>query len=267
MKRITFASLRVRLILIVLLAVIPALGLTLYTGLEHRQIAANQAKEEALRMARHVSTSHGQIIEATRQLLYTLAQIPQVGNLEPAACSSLFAVLLKQNPYYLNIGAAYANGNVFASAIPFTRPINVTDRPYFRRAIQTRNFAIGDYQIGLIHGKPSVNFGYPILNDAGRVRAVVFASLDLNWINRLASESQLPKRATLLVTDKNGMILARYPEPEKWVGKSMPEVSIVKAILTKGEGLEEALGLDGVPQHDILFVFRLFTISSYFGIE
>jgi len=50
-----FPSLRVRLILLVLLAVIPALGLILYTGLEQRRLATEEIQETALRLARLVS--------------------------------------------------------------------------------------------------------------------------------------------------------------------------------------------------------------------
>ena len=243
-----FFSLRFRLILLVLFAVIPALGLTLYSGLEQRRHARFHALDDALEMAKNASSTQGQMIEATRQLLCTLAQLPQVRNLDSAACCSLFADLLKQNPRYLNIAAVEPNGNVLASAIPFTRPINVADRAYFRRAIQTRNFAIGDYQIGRITGKPTVNFGYPVFSEAGAVKAVVLVALDLAWINQLAATNQMHNEATLLVTDNNGMILARYPDPEKFVGKSMPEKFIVKSILTKREGVEEAPDLDDVPR-------------------
>jgi len=242
-----FYRLRFRLILLVLLAVIPALGLTLYSGLEQCRHARFQALDDALEMAKNASSTQGQMIEATRQLLYTLAQLPQVRNRDSATCCSLFADLLKKNPQYLNIAAVEPNGNVFASAIPFTHPVNVADRAYFRRAIQTRNFAIGDYQIGRITGKPAVNFGYPVFREVGAVKAVVFVALGLAWINQLAAANQMHNEATLFVTDNNGMILACYPEPEKFVGKSMPETSIIKSILAKREGVEEAPDLENVP--------------------
>jgi hypothetical protein len=44
-----FSSLRIRLIVLVLLAVLPALGLILYSNLEQRQLAAAAAQAEALR--------------------------------------------------------------------------------------------------------------------------------------------------------------------------------------------------------------------------
>jgi hypothetical protein len=50
-----FASLRFRLILLVFLAVLPALGLILYSGLEHRRLAAVEAQKHALELAQLVS--------------------------------------------------------------------------------------------------------------------------------------------------------------------------------------------------------------------
>lgn len=48
MRRLSFSSLRARLLLLVLLAALPALGLILYTDLEQRRLAATQAQEDAL---------------------------------------------------------------------------------------------------------------------------------------------------------------------------------------------------------------------------
>ena len=47
-----------------------------------------------------------------------------------------------------------------------TGQVYVGDRVYFRRALETRDFAIGEYQIGRITGKATLNFGYPVLERA-----------------------------------------------------------------------------------------------------
>ncbi|MBI5968531.1 MAG: PAS domain S-box protein [Deltaproteobacteria bacterium] len=250
-----FFSMRFRLILLVLCAIIPALGVTLYSGLEQRRIAATQAKEEALRLARLLSNSQNELIEGGRHLLYTLAQLPQVRKCDSAFCCSLFADLLKQYPWYLNIGAAKPDGSIFASAVPMDQPVNIADRSYFQLALQTRNFAIGDYQIGRIVGKPVVNFGYPVLDEAGKVKAVVYVALSLDWLSQLAAKADLPPGSTLTVVNHNGLILARHPEPEKWVGRSMKEEFLFKAIGSQGEGMTEATGMDGVQR---LYAFTAF---------
>src|SRR4030095_14583214 len=98
-------------------------------------------------------------------------------------------------------------------------------------------------------GKASVNFGYPVLDDAGHVRAVVVAPLDLAWLSELANQAGLPPGSMLTVIDRNGTILSRYPDEGKWIGKLMPEPLVLNAILTqKGNGTIDASGIDGSPR-------------------
>jgi Tfp pilus assembly protein PilO len=52
MSNLPFASLRVRLLLLVLVAIVPILGLMVYTNGELRRRAAADAEGEALRLAR-----------------------------------------------------------------------------------------------------------------------------------------------------------------------------------------------------------------------
>jgi PAS domain S-box-containing protein len=259
MRRWSFSSLRVRLLLLVLLAVVPALGLILYTASEQRRLAARTVQEQALRLAWTAATDHGQLTEGARQLLIALAQLPAVRGRDPAACSALFADLLKQYPRYANLAAVKPDGDTFCSALPLSGPVSAADRLYFRRAIETRDFAVGEYQIGRVTRKASINFGYPVLDEADRLQAVVVAALDLAWLNRLAAEARLPRNSTFTVIDRQGVILARYPDPEKWIGQFLPEGSIVQTILAQREGVREAPDMDGMP--------RLFTFTPLRGAQ
>jgi len=248
MPRFSFSSLRARLLLLVFLAVIPALGLIIYTAAEMRRSASGEAQTNALRLAQSVANSQDDLIEGARQLLIALAQLPEVRKQDSEACNALFARLLKQIPLYVSLGAVDVEGNPFCSAIPISKSFNVADRTYFQGAVQYRDFAVGDYTIGRVSGKASLNFGYPVLDDNGTVQAVVLAALDLAWLNKLVAKAQLPPGATLTVIDRKGIILVRHPDPDKWVGKSMPETPLVKTILSRGAGTSEAAGMDGVPR-------------------
>ena len=64
MKRFYFASLRSRLIVLVFLAVLPALGLILFTASEERRAAAAEVQDDALRIARLASSAQERLIEA-----------------------------------------------------------------------------------------------------------------------------------------------------------------------------------------------------------
>lgn len=256
MARLSLGSLRTRLLLLVLLAVIPALGLALYTNLEERQLRKALVYEHAMRLSRLVSADYERLIEDSRQLLVTLAHLPAVRDLNRAACTALFVDLLAQRSSYANLGVIDTDGNIFCTAVPGQAYLG--DRVYFQRAFETRDFAIGEYQIGRLTDKASVNFGYPVLDDAGLVQAVVFAALDLAWLNKLASQAGLPEGTMLTVTDRNGRILSRYPDDGKWVGKLMPEPVVLNAIQTqKGNGTTDAPGTDGIP--------RLFSFAPFGG--
>ena len=255
MARLFFSGLRVRLLVLVLLAVIPALGLTLYTNLEERELRKAQVQEYALRLSRIVSADHERLIEDARKLLATLARLPVLREVQRGACGALFADLLTRHSSYANLGVIGLDGNIFCSGLPMTSQVYVGDRAYFRRARETREFAIGDYQIGRITGKATLNFGHPVL-DRGHVQAVLFAALDLAWLNELAPRVGLPTGSMLTVIDRNGTILSRFPDQAKWIGKSMPESLVLNAIAgQQGNGTTEGRSEDGIPR---LFSFAPF---------
>ena len=263
MRGFSFSSLRFRLVFLVLLAIVPALGLILYTAAEQRRSAAGDVLNNALRLARLAAGDQEQLVEGTRQLLIALAQLPQIHQRDSRECSALFANLLKQYPLYANLGAIELDGALFCSARPYSSPINLADRTYFRRAVESRGFAVGRYQIGRATGKATINFGYPVLDGSGIPRAVIFAAVDLTWLNRLASTAQLPEGSVFTITDHNGAILARYPDADNWIGKSLLEVPIIRVILSrKGEGTARASGIDGVPR-----LYAFIPLRSASGIE
>ncbi len=257
MARFFFSGLRVRLLVLVLLAVIPALGLTLYTNLEERELRKAQVQEYALRLSRIVSADHERLIEDARKLLATLARLPVLREVQRAACGALFADLLTRHSSYANLGVISADGNLICSGVPMISQVYVGDRAYFQRARETRKFAIGDYQIGRITGKATLNFGHPIL-DRGHVQAVLFAALDLAWLNEFADRVGLPTGSMLTVVDRNGTILSRSPDQAKWIGKPMPESLVLNAIAAQeGNGTTEARSEDGIP--------RLFSFAPFGG--
>ncbi len=97
MKRLSCASLRVRLILPVLMAIIPALGITIYSGLEQRNQAHLHALEDAQRLAQEISKDHDHLIQNARQTLFTLSKISQVQEQDKDTCCEISADIMKQS--------------------------------------------------------------------------------------------------------------------------------------------------------------------------
>jgi len=253
-----FSRLRVRLLALVLLAILPALGLVLYTGFEQRAAARADAEASARRVVKLAAASQKQHFEATRQLLVTLAQLPQVRPERAAECQALFTNLLQLHPIYDNIGGLDAEGKVFASAAPSAPPgLDLSARSYFKLARDTvrssspsasARLAVGEYQTNRITGRPTFNMAYPLRVD-GEFAGVVFAALDLKWLNQLAARADLPEGTTLTLIDRKGTILVRYlsPDPGKsWIGYTITNKLFLKFLAEGTEGTDSFRGLDGV---------------------
>jgi HAMP domain-containing protein len=93
-----------------------------------------------------------------------------------------------------------------------------------------------------------VNFGQPILDPAGHVTGVVFAALDLGWLNEFARRAAAPPGSTFTVVDRAGVVLARYPNGDGWIGKLTADTALIALVLKRGKGVAEVSGVDGVPQ-------------------
>lgn len=226
---------------------LPAIGLFMANGLDQRARAALRAQEEALRLARLTAASQQETIQSTRLLLAGLAELPELRDRDPEACGALLASLLPLHAHMANLGAADAAGDIDCSALPISRTVNIRDRLYFRRALDEGVFAVGEYQIGRITGVPSVNFGYPITDEQGQAEGVVFAALSISWLADAAGEAALPAGSTVTVIDRNGTILARWPDADLWVARVLPEAPILETMLEdRGEGTAEVAGVDGV---------------------
>lgn len=113
------SSLRLRLIFLVLIAVLPVLGLTLYITAEGKRRECARIREDVLRLASIVVLQEKQLIDGMRQLLVAMAELPVVRNGDTAACNKLFQTSYNKVSRYANLGAIKPDGEVFCSAISF----------------------------------------------------------------------------------------------------------------------------------------------------
>jgi signal transduction histidine kinase/HAMP domain-containing protein len=243
--------------MLLLVAVLPGLGLTCYLGFEQRQRAVAEARDDAVHLVHLAAANHEQLIETERQWLATIAQLPEVSSSDPSACQTRLAELRQQYPRYANLAIVTSRGETVCSALPFTPPVSVAQRSWFQRVTHTRAFAAGDYQVGTLTGKATINMAYPLLDEAQEIQAIINVALDLRWLNDRLAEALLPEGSTVSLLDQQGTIVARSPDPDRWVGRSLPNAQIIRTVLAQGEGLVDLPDVDGV--------VRVFAFKSLVG--
>ncbi|MHB8742504.1 MAG: bifunctional diguanylate cyclase/phosphodiesterase [Sulfuricaulis sp.] len=246
MQRSQFTGLRTRLIALILLTAAPALAFIIHSSLELKQQAKAAALNRVQLVVSVATNTQQQLIQETQQLLSVLAQVPQVRRGNGDACGSFLAGLLGKYPRYANFGVVRLNGNIFCSALPFKATVNAANRLFFRRALLTRNCVVGEYQIGHITDKPTINLGCPILDQFGRVQSVIFAAIDLVWLNQLAVDIHLPENSTFTMMDRNGVVLIHYPHTKKWLGSSAGHTLLLSTIRSRSNGVIQIPDLDNI---------------------
>jgi diguanylate cyclase (GGDEF)-like protein len=206
----TSVSLRTIASVVVLLVALPLVAL-LWWSAEQLQAAARQdTVAHAQAMADGVARRHAQLVAEVRSVLTVTAQLPHLVD-EPAYCTVLMQRLLASDRAFANLGVIATDGRVLCSALPFGEGLNLSDRSYFRRALETRGFAAGTYQTGRITGVPGINFGFPVTGADGEVAAVVFAAIGSRWLAELTDPATLSGGATLALLDHELHELLRHP--------------------------------------------------------
>jgi signal transduction histidine kinase/ActR/RegA family two-component response regulator len=244
--RVEPANLRVRLLLLVLLAIVPALLVTVYSDVQVRERRAADAGEQALRLARLAAADQEALVGAAADLLRTLAELPEVRSGNAATCGPELVRLLGHYPRYSNLGLIALDGTLTCSALS-GNGVYLGDRLYFREAVRSRDFAVGEPQSGRITQRATINFGYPVFGVSDDVQGVVFAALDLDWLKTYANIAQLPPGAALDVFDWNGTVLMSNAETLQWADQPARDVPLVREVLARNRpGTVETAGPDGV---------------------
>jgi PAS domain S-box-containing protein len=211
MNAVPLRNLRVRLVVLVLLAVIPSLALILYSARASRLAALESAHEDVSRLARMAATDGARMIGGAQELLGGLTQFQEIRTGDAATCGAVLAKLLRLYPSYSALGVASSQGSVICSTGSSDNPASVSDQSWFREAMRTRDFAVGECQVDSRTGKASLTVGYPI--EAGdRVQSVVFGVLDPRYLNRLVDVLNMPNGASLVIADRQGTALARMTD-------------------------------------------------------
>jgi signal transduction histidine kinase len=238
-------SLFQRLLLVVTLAILPAIVIQVSNEIALRRERIAEAKDVALRLAYQLDDDMAHVVADARQLLVSIVRMPSVVAEDAATCNSALARLQEVHPAYASIQVGGADGRIFCgSAADGTAP--ELGHSHVRGAPAPDRFTIGGYAREEASGAPVVRFALPFRSARGG-RGVVIVALPLDRLAASLRSRALPRGASFLVADHAGTVLATDAADQARIGKALPPAMMQR--LVGGEPRVERLrGLDGVPQ-------------------
>lgn len=237
-------SVRVRLMILALIAVVPLLGERIYNEKFDRAERIEAAFSQARDLARQGAAEQNAGIVATRALLQTVASTRAAFQAPNSECNRFLATIAKSAPWINTVSVADPQGRIFCTSSPRALGLDISDRAHFSKALDSADFVVSDYYVGTRVTTPLMTLALAQRDADGSPTAVVLGLLDLRWFEHVA-KIFVPPSGSMLMIDANGTVLARYPNGD-WVGRGYKDQPLIKAMLARPEGLVAAAGLDGV---------------------
>ncbi|NIX77048.1 sensor histidine kinase [Microvirga terricola] len=272
-----------RLLLLALISVLPAIVIWTYTEVSLRRERATEINELVVRQVKLAGSELERIFDGINNLLIAMGETRSVRNFDEPACGRYLRAIQDKVPYLFAFVALDLEGHVRCPALPAgDAEKSFRARTYFQDALRTKELVIGEYtphflEGGLADKRPVLPLALPLWNGEGQVVGVIAAALDLKWLDEYVKERALPADGAVTMADREGVIIAREPFPEKFVGTKIPESSM-KYLEKENYGVFETDSIDGitrilgysplkVPPKDIYLTAGLSTEAAFSGID
>ena len=241
-------ALAARLLLLVGLAVAPALAVVAYTEFETRQSRGSELRALAERTAIRASTEVRHLVDEVQRLSAVLAKLPEVRQAASEAefsqsCSDLLVSLRHDYPGQLEFGVARKDGLIVCTTRG-ARGARPFDGAHLGRAVKANAFVVGGYGESQTTDARYLTFAHPVRDDTGHPVGAVLTGLDVRWIAERVSPFVGRFSSVLSVHDRDITFLARVPDEAGFIGrKPPPEVQALSRLANTGA--MEATGADG----------------------
>ncbi len=238
------------LVLLIAAALLPAILLSAYFS--YRSVQAERAAiyATALRQARDTAHRADELIGETRALLDGLAQTPTLRGGDPEQIRALLRDVKGGFAYYDDLFAIDPAGRITAAANGLAgEDATAADRAFLQRVAQGNGATVSEVLLSPSSGRPVVVIGKPVRagDRGGPPIGAVVATVDLIRLQEWLDNRTLPPRTTITVVDnQQGRVLARSLEPERWIGRTIADVPVVRAAIEQDEGIVEGANVDGI---------------------
>src|SRR5688572_10147143 len=219
-------GLRLRLVIMISAAVLPAIGLMVAHGFERRDRAAEEMRAQSLNLARLAAQEQERRLEGARHLLIALTTSDAIRLDDPEECTRQVRILVTEyEGLYSEIGWADPSGRIVCHALEGSN-LTIADRHYFQEAMATGDFVVGELIVGRISGVPILAFARPLRDDRGNIRGVIFANVDLRVLSASLVDPARQSGGIISILDRNGTIIARSEAAAEYTGVKVSDAQL-----------------------------------------
>ncbi len=243
-RRLPLLSLRSRLILLTLALLIPALvsaGGILYAG--YRQ-GRHEIEKHLQETARALSLAVDRQLGQAEALLWALSTSPHLLDKEYAEFDARARAAIRIPGTWITV--ADDRGQVVNTLLPMGSPLpTVTSRDH-RQGLAPGQVRISNLFMGLVSREANVGIDTLVTTSDG-TELYVSINMRAQTISRILADQSLPQGWIGTIIDRNGTVVARSRDPNRFVGALATSENVDRARGDLREIVAESVSLDGVP--------------------
>jgi two-component sensor histidine kinase len=232
-----------RMFMIAAIAFMPTILVVGLTAAYVQNIREKEFHAEALKSAELAALEMQRILDGTENILRAVAEASDIQRHDATACAAYLDRVVEAVPHLASIGLINTDGSVWCRPEDLVEPLLLADRPYFSEALAEADVVIGVYTEDRLTLKPVLPIALQHQR-AGETPSVVVGYIDLRWLQNRLDERTRDAGSSLTIADRDGRILARSPQPEKFVGTLIPE-PFQRLVRSDRPGTEALISQDG----------------------
>jgi signal transduction histidine kinase len=262
-----------RLLVLVAIALIPAIAIQAYNEFQLRRARQIEVQNQALNLAELAAAEQRQIIQGMHQALIALSELPAIKAKNIEGCSTYLDRIKRRYPGFISFIVVDTSGDAFCDTNNEYKRSTAAGRPYFADVLKTGKFTVGEFAVGRQTGRKVIHFALPFYGDDARLGGVVIASLSLDWLAGSIAQQDVPPGAALAIMDRNGTYLARYPDNASFVSRRFPGGANRKpdhrstADIVDVDGVERIVGYSVLQDGGLVVAFGLDKARAFTEIQ
>jgi diguanylate cyclase (GGDEF)-like protein len=235
-------GIRARLALLALILVAPLMLERVRSLEDNRAKQVAQASAEFSNLARHSADGQREVISSVEAVLKSTAYIYTSALQVGRSCAIMRASLHVDLPWIRAVSVVGKDGKIHCSTSAALVGLDLSDRVYFQKALETHEFVVSDYLFAKATKLPVVVAAYPVSAIDGGDEAVMIATVNLDWMSKIMSNLGGRPGISAVLVDSTGIVLAAPADQASMLGRQLDDVPLLSAIATKEIGQDQESG-------------------------
>lgn len=195
-----------------------------------------QKREDAMVVYEAIRNEITKVVLDAEKALDGLAAEEAMRNGTPEQCGELLGKALAAGTEIYDVFLRIkADGILDCTPGGASKPVDFSSRVYFTKAVEKREFIVGEFLVGKVSGKQVLAVARPIISADGTISHVLVCGLKTDWLQAVIDSQKETTDLIVEISDASGVLLSYFIAEDGTDLQSASRVELVRLPLLPGQ--------------------------------